>query len=242
MRALSPTTVAKLLRNAYEKKAPSIFARDVNALAVSRLMQPQIPRLSSRELGAYCELVVDRLRSKRPGGRSLVLGTLASLLRPGLRVPLDRAFVRDLREAAERAVTEGTFLNPEFGMIIAASIFQSLGGRRNRNLLQHLTSIEPQNDAVGLLIPRFRLWLKRGAPTLEEVIDPEWLVERVVQYLPANADIFRRPNETEAVAARVSTLSLYVIAPEDLDLYLQVVRRDASSQIDRWMQEWGLRP
>jgi hypothetical protein len=226
---------AEFLHHAYDMKSLTTQQRDVNALASARFIQSRISTLSSDDLEKYCELVIKRLLSKEMGGRSFTLGALANLLRPGLKMPLDRSFVTDLSDAAERAMTKGTFLNPEFGLVIAASLCERFGEASDWDLLEYLVSLRSPNGTVSLISSRLRRWLEDRHSPLQRVIKPEWLVAQVVRDLPVNAEIFLKMDEVEAVAALVPSRPPSLVSAEELDAYDQVVRRDASALLDDWL-------
>jgi hypothetical protein len=179
-----------------------------------------------------------RLRSPQEGGRSFTLGALASLLRPSLNLPFDPAFIDQLEQVAALAVRRRTYLNPEFGLLIAASLSERFPDRASpRLLLSNLVGeVEqhPQNERVQRVAHRLNLWLpqRRNVP-LEGIFDCAWLERQVVRPLDRTSPIFSQPREAERAAARVAEHGLIGASAEELRLSDEMVRLKTSDLLQR---------
>ena len=239
LKDLSFERVKEVLTNAYqEMKSVGVHERDIIALSVARLIQSQLDQFSAIPLDSFIELVSARLLSKEWGGRSFTLGTLASLLQPGLLNPLDDTFIDILTKASELAVAERSFLNPEFGLIISASLSQRFPTRTD--LPEHLeylaTSVihSPQNLTVENVAHSMLEWLDHRTEPLDQKISRHWLAHQVIRPLPADADIFLHIEDAEESVKQILEFGLEGVSPKDLILTDQLIRLRSSELIGKW--------
>jgi hypothetical protein len=173
------------------------------------------------------------------GGRSFTLGALAILLQPARKRAFCASFFPVLAEAADLAVTRRSFLNPEFGLIIAASLSQLFPERGDAlELLEHLVETvvsNPQNLAVERVALVLRNWLDKRDLPLSQLIDEGWLTQEVVRPLPSDADIFLHRDEATAALTRVIHSGPAQASAEDLRSLDQLICLEASELLEQWV-------
>lgn len=239
MRSLPPRTLQGLLQYLYGSDFKGIQDRDIASLAGTRLIHYNLSTFeTARSLEDFLALISSRLRSPKEGGRSFALGALASLLRPSLNLPFDCAFIDQLEQAAAFAVRRRTYLNPEFGLLIAGSLSERFPERASsRLLLSDLVGEviqDPQNKQVRSIAHRFNLWLpRRKSIPLEGIFDCAWLERQVVRPLDRTSPIFSQPSQAERAAARVAEHGLTGASVEELHLSDEMVRLKASDLLQR---------
>lgn len=233
LKNLSPQTLQDVLEYLFGQDFHSIHDRDTAALAGTRIIHCNLPAFNPRtSLDGFLGIVNSRLLTPQQGGRSFALGALASLLRPSLNIPFDSTYISELETAALLAIHRRTFLNPEFGLLIAAALCERFPKRRSvRRLVDELiiqVIDDPQNVCVKHVAVQMREWLpQRNSVPLETAFNWSWLEQQVVRPLPRNTPIFLRRAEAELAVHRLDHGLLGTSAREQY-LADQMIRLDAS--------------
>jgi uncharacterized protein DUF4365 len=239
LRRLSAPDMLHILKDIYkEMRLASIVERDGMALAAARLIHCNLPLFEKVPIEDYLELVRSRLLSIQQGGRSYTLGALASLLHPGLNHPFDGAFVDDLEKVVERAVKAGTFVNPEFALIIGASLVARFPDKshlsdRIRDLTQWAVT-NPQNFAIK----QVALLLQRNFEQRETVVTNQLdsgngIAKHILRPLRQDDEIFAKLEEAIAAAWRIVDSTPAGASKKDLSLFNQLTRFQASDLLQR---------
>jgi hypothetical protein len=239
LRRLSTPDMLYILKDIYKEMGQaSIVERDGMALAAARLIHCNLPLFEKVPIEDYLELVRSRLLSTQQGGRSYTLGALASLLHPGLNHPFDAAFIEDLEKVAERAVKAGTFVNPEFALIIGASLVARFPDKSHlsdhiRDLTQWAVN-NPQNSAtkqVALLIQRN--FEQRETAVTNQLDRGNGIAKHILRPLRQDDEIFAKLEEAIAAAWRVVESTPAAASQQDLSLFNQLTRFQASDLLQR---------
>jgi hypothetical protein len=241
LRRLSAPDMLHILKDIYEEMGrprTSIVQRDGMALAAARLIHGNLRLFETVPIEDYLKLVRDRLLSTEQGGRSYTLGALAGLLHPSLNYSFDGAFLDDLEVAIERAVTAGTFVNPEFALIIGASLvarfpekshlsdrMRDLTGRALRN---------PQNFAIKEVAALLQRNFEQRENAITHQLDADnGIAKHILRPLRADDEIFAKLEEAIAAAWRVVNSTPAGASQQDLDLFNQLTRFQASDLLQR---------
>jgi hypothetical protein len=122
---LHPSRIIKLL-DIYDGEKMKLFSpidRDAIGLSTTRVLFLNIEKFDSHLLDRLLEHIVSRITSVTHGGRSFMLALLAYLLtRSQSEWRFSGAYYEALEKAATQAVTAGTLLRPETGLIIGPLI------------------------------------------------------------------------------------------------------------------------
>jgi hypothetical protein len=241
LRKLSAPDMLYILKDIYEEmrqNSTSIVERDGMALAAARLIHCNLPLFEKVPIEDYLELVRSRLLSTQQGGRSYTLGALASLLHPGLNHPFDAAFVDDLEKVVERAVKAGTFVNPEFALIVGASLVARFPDKSH--LSDHIRDLtlwavnNPQNSAIrriALLLQRN--FEQRESPVTNQLDPGNGIAKHILRPLRQDDEIFAKLEEAIAAAWRVVDSTPAGASQQDLRLFNQLTRFQASDLLQR---------
>jgi hypothetical protein len=243
--SFSPDKAYEILEDAYKgMTAPSmsILDRDITAQAIARMIHCNLRSLSGAiSADKFLSLVIFRLLAPEQGGRSLTLGTLASLLYPSHHLPFGSEFESHLMVAIERAITTHRFIIPQFGLLTGAFLFERFGRSQVSDLLRdlNLQVIDcPQNQAVKDVAKKLVPWLDGITADGQKVpvaslFSHNWLTRLIIRQLRQNADVYTNFDEAEAAAMR-SFGDLRQVSPHDLELTDQYIRRKASELLDKW--------
>jgi hypothetical protein len=240
LRNVSGPTLRRLLEALYTEKC-SIIERDGTALAAVRLLHAN--RLGLAEIGIdeYLKIVLARLNSIEPGGRSNTLIALASLLGSKKGYQFDASFLSILQQVIDRAVTAGTFVNPELGLVVGA--FISAKFPRRTELSDHVKYLSEvaldlpatfQNRKLrsfaGILKSHFTDY-RRVHPGLLPL--DGWIKNRSDEPLRQDDPIFLRLDQATDAAWRILRTTPAMALQDDLDLFNKLTRLQASNVLFR---------
>jgi hypothetical protein len=219
----------------------SVRDRDVRALAVARLVHANLLSSGDIRLEVFLDDVTNQLRSKFLGGRSFTLGALISLLHVGTHNQVDLGLVARLEQAAEAAITRGTFLNPEFGLLIAALLCQQ------RPTQSHLSDLvrqlvitvidKPQNPSVEKIARKVNNWLAYRSNPLDRIFSRQWITRQNIRPLPQDADVLVRPQEAEAAFEKGLITGPSGATAQELKFIDQLIRLEASYVLEEWLPQ-----
>ena len=232
--------IKEIVEFAYrDMQSMGVLERDVTALAVARLIHLEIIPFTVKGLDFFLELVSDRLLSREWGGRSFTLGALSSLLYPKITNKFDPAFISTLTRAATRAIEQRTFVNPEFGLLIAASLVQHFPERNDLpGLVEHLVKMvaaNPQNLQVESIARRLHDWLDRRWVPIEGLFPVGWLTDQVIRPIEQDAEVFLDLEAADNAVNHILKNGVMGATPEELNLIDQLTRLKAVDQLSKWL-------
>jgi hypothetical protein len=237
---ISPDRVRELLRDTYQKTASAgIIERDFAALAIARTVYSARATFRTITLERYLELVIDRLFESLPGGRSFTLGALAALLRTRRGLPIHSSFIPRLAEAASRAITARTFITPELGMLIAASLHDRFPQHPDVSGLVEYLVLEvqhaPQNPIIKSVAQRLSLSLGKTRRPLSTLFEASWVEDQITRPLCGDEFVLIDRNSADAATARALRAGVVGALPTDLQLADQLIRLKAYYLVDDWI-------
>lgn len=238
LRSLSHADVLLLLRDIYaEMRRAKIIERDGLALAAARIVYSNLHTLKERSLDEYLNVLLLRVLSKEQGGRSYTLGALAGLLNPRLDRAFDRSFLPAMEKAVDNSVTAGTFVNPEFGLIVGASLVLKFPDVSH--LSDHIRDLacqaadEPQTMALkkvaDAVVAHF---CRREMPVLARRAH-DGVAQHILKPLQQDDEIFAKLDEAIETAWEIVGLTPAAASSEQLDLFNQLTKFQASSVLDK---------
>jgi hypothetical protein len=238
LRRLTPRELRGILETIYAEIAKaSLIERDGMALSAARLIHCNLRMFEAGTVDAYLALVLSRLQSDQQGGRSNTLIALTSLLRPNLGLTFDPAFLPSLQIAIDRAVTAGTYVNPEFGLILAASLAARFPKASHlsdhaRDLASKSLKATPTSQncrlrrVAGLLEHHLG---DRASPYPHQFTGDAWLTKMIYRPLRPDDEIFRRFDQAAETAWRIVASTPARADVADLNLFNELTRLQASS-------------
>lgn len=243
LRNISAGSMRDILGAAYREANSSVYSRDVTALAAARVLHFNLPVFGGTMLDEFLDEVSVRLFAPQLGGRSATLGALISTLRPDLPYGFDIGFLPVLERAAQNAVTKGTFLNPEFGLLLLGSLIQRLPKQVHLiDLLEHLldvVSCNPQSRRIAIVSRRLRPWLGARTTPLNMLFSDRWLTKQIVQPLAEDAEVRWNADEAESIFERSTQTGPASLTKRELRLVNEFIQLKASYLLSDWAAEYG---
>jgi hypothetical protein len=240
LRKLSVQDMSAVLHDIYvemDDAHVTVVERDGLALAAARLIQYNLRCFESGSIDSFLKIVLSRLLSEQQGGRSNTLAALACLLQPGLHHQFDRAFSNDLETAIHLAVTAKTFVNPEFALVIGASLvarFPAMSHLSDHVRCLTLRAFDcPQTPEVKRVAGLLKNNFEQHVIPLDRLVTGRWLAKGIVRPLRQDDDIFRRREEAVEAAWRIVQVTPARARLDDLALFNQLTRLQAIEQLHR---------
>jgi hypothetical protein len=239
---ISAGKVKGYLKEIYaEMNVASIVERDGTALAAARLIQANARTFDGIPTDDYLNVVIGRLLSCEQGGRSNTLIALASLLRPGPERLFSSDYVTSLQPALERAVTAGTYVNPEFGLIVGASLLGKFP-RDNRlfDFVAYITEAglnSPATDRntrlhrVARVIKRY--FDDRTRPHPISLSTQSWIRAKIIRPLKQDNPIFLGITDAIEAAWRIVKTTPSQASTSDLELFDGLTRFQATDMLGK---------
>jgi hypothetical protein len=240
-----PTQAREIIMAAYKKMADprtSPVERDVLALAIARMLHDNF-WMTGAAIGGewFLARVISRLEAIEQGGRSYTFAALASFLH---RLPFGSEFQNDLEKVIIYSIRSGRFINPEFGFLMGALLYERFGRDHMGQTLHQLATevindpYGPQTEELGKVARRMIWWLDakhKNRPDLPPggPYSDERLHAAICRPLRGTAEIFTRAEEVETVA--IHTFGDFrQISRRDRDWIDQYIRRNATKVYADW--------
>lgn len=229
---LTVRDIRGIIENTYvEMSSRGIVDRDIMALGVSRLVWLNATEFSHSLLENLIGTVATRLLSNEWGGRSSTLAAVLALLAcdPPKSPPSD--VVPLLRSAALHAVQSNTFLNPEFGLLIAAFAADTSLVPADRDFLESVARdalLAPRNNRVSFVANAVLQWLETPERPLSTIFTRDELHEAIYRPLPLGSEVRINPDSGPEAVTRILAAGVDTTSADDLRNYDEHVRLKAA--------------
>lgn len=229
---LTAKDIRGIIENTYvEMSSRGIVDRDIMALGVSRIVSWNANNLSHSLLEDLIGTVATRLLSNEWGGRSSTLAAVLALLASDPPKCPSSNVIPLLRSAASHAVQSNTFLNPEFGLLIAAYTADASRAPSDCAFLESVARdalLEPRNKRVLFVANAVLQWLDSPGRPLSTIFARDELYESIVRPLPLDSDVRINPDLGPEAVRRILAAGVDTTSPDDLRIYDEHVRLKAA--------------